>query len=199
MLARLTSAYAGRYLADGVTESNLFKFFRAWENGYWSEVDGDLTDIVTQAYLSTMTKSGVIDKWAQAVNLRRIPGESDVAFKVRIQGTIRRLRGGTKPNDVLEFVQTTLGLNPGQVTITENSDGAGGYAPATFTVTFDPTAGSLGAGATPQEIQDAVDAVADILSIIAAAGVNGNIETTSGGKFDEAKYDEDLYGGAVTI
>lgn len=199
LVARLTSAYAGEFLPNGIDDSNITKFMRAFINGCWSEIDGDIADIELQAYLSTVTKGGVMDKWAETVGLRRNPGESDTAFKVRIQGAIQRLRGGTKPDDILRFVQLTLGLDPGEVTIVENDDGSGGYKAATFTAQFDPTAGTLGVGATPQEIQDAVDAVANILSTIAAAGVEGNILTTSGAEFDVDNYDEGLYGGATTI
>ena len=197
MMRWLTSAYAEEFDQDG-NETVVARFLGLFVDGYWQTVDADITLALQQAHLPGMA-GGVIDRWAEVVGVSRAPGESDAAYKVRIQGAIQRLYGGTRPDQIIAFVERVMGLSPGQVELIENDDGTGLYDNATFTVRFDPTAGTLGGSLTETELNDAIDALQDVLQLIAPAGVTGIIETTSGAMWDVDEWDEGLWGGSTTV
>jgi hypothetical protein len=169
--------------------SNNEAIAKVFVDTYWSELAAAFVELRKQGVLFTAT-AGHLDQFGSFsfISVTRGSGESDTKYRGRIANQLQLLLGGTSPDRILEFVQAFLGAGEGDVTLTENDDGSGGFAPATFSISFSPQLLS-DLGIPEPEHLDTIEKLEEFLNEVAPAGVRGTVDVD----FTAAVWDTDTW------
>lgn len=170
--------------------TNIAKYLQAWRDGFWQQIEADLTTAQANSYVATA--SGIaLDLHGYATRTTRREGESDEAYRIRIIGARKRLYGGVTVDDIIETVATIIDADTGSqnIEVVENIRADGTFEPAYFRVIFSTT--FLAAqGFAPSEYADVFQEIQDTLKDIAAAGVRVEVTLAGGATWDSSLWDD---------
>lgn len=185
-------AFDGEFDMEMSRVSHNWKLLKSVDEGYWSQIRQNVDDFRDQMFPKNMT-GGTLDRYARMFGLLRKKDESDAAFRIRIQGEIKKRIGGPEPENILQFVENFLNAEPGDVEIFENFTASGNREDAHFRVVFSTELlDSLG---FEEPYTDEIEDIEKILDRVAGAGIQAEVTLISGSSWDTATYDsDDVYG-----
>lgn len=171
--------------------SNNYRIAATFDNGYWSQIRENIDDFRTQMFPKNMT-GGVLDRYARTFGMLRKQDESDASFRIRVQGEIKKRIGGPEPDAILQFVESFLDADPGDVTIIENKDTNDQFQNAFFRIIFSTELlGDLG---FESPFTDEIDQIEQIIDRVAGAGVQTKVTLLTADEWDNTNWDEGIYG-----
>jgi len=181
-------------------DSNNAAFLGAFYDAYWAEQAENQAQLRAASHVPTQT-GAILDKWATMLSILRGPGETDSSFRLRIAGAIRRLYGGVRVSDIIQFAASVTGAQPSDFQLIENSPpgstgpaGPGAYVPASYQLKFDVNILRV-LGIPPTQFNAIIESLDQVLTDVSAAGVDGSVFVFAGGaQWDVDSYDDGLYG-----